>query len=63
MDYGELTFYIQALKFSSKQDLKGQLEQLLKNASDELEKGSILTALAILEGVSEEELKQIKESI
>lgn len=63
MEYGELEFYIQALNFSSKKDLKEQLKQLLINSSEEVEKGSISTALVILESISEEKLKTIKESV
>ncbi len=63
MNYGELEFYIQELNFTSKEDLRKQLEHLLVKSSEEIEKGSISTALAILKGISEEELKEIKETI
>ena len=59
---GELMLYIEAVDFKDKADLKSKLEGFLE-ASDELAKKSILTALKTLETVSEEELKEIKESI
>ena len=61
-DLGELTLYIEKLDFKSKNDLKNQLENLLKNADDFFTKNSLQTALEMLKSVNEEELKQIKGS-
>lgn len=59
---GELMLYIEEIDFKDKEDLKNILEGFLE-VSDELAKKSILTALNTLKTVSEEELKEIKESI
>lgn len=61
-DLGELTLYIEKLDFKSKNDLKNQLENLLKNADDFFTKNSLQTALEMLKSVNEEELKEIKGS-
>ncbi|MBR1984338.1 MAG: hypothetical protein IKA31_01215 [Clostridia bacterium] len=54
--------YIESIDFKDKADLKRQLEEFLAY-SDEMAKKSILTALKTLETVSEEEIKNIKDSI
>ena len=59
---GELMLYIESIDFKDKADLKRQLEEFLAY-SDEMAKKSILTALKTLENVSEEEIKNIKDSI
>ena len=61
-DLGELTLYIEKLDFKSKNDLKNQLENLLKNADDFFTKNSLQTALEMLKSVNEEEIKEIKGS-
>ena len=59
---GELMLYIESIDFKDKADLKRQLEEFLAY-SDEMAKKSILTALKTLENVSEEEIKNIQDSI
>ncbi len=62
-DFGELLFYIENYNFQSKEDLKSKLEYVKNNNTDSMILNSIDVALNILNGLSEAELKQVKEKI